>query len=86
MNEGAPIMDVLDDVVDCTLFGSGGLFVVPRGGYLGVQWLNRKKCYRVTFDVVIASPEKRQEPEGIGARRVTRWEAAQSAPASTGRA
>lgn len=74
MNEQAPIMAVLEDVVDCTLFGSGGLFVVPREGYLGVQWLTKKKCYRVTIDVVIAPHESRQEPEGIGARRVLAWE------------
>ncbi len=68
------ILDVLEDAIDCVLFGSGGVFLVPKDGYVESRWLNKKECFRVTIDLAIAPPEKRGPKEGIGARRVERWE------------
>lgn len=69
-----PILGVLEDAVDAVLFGSGGVFVVPAGGYLNVTWLTKKKCYRVTMDLAVSQPEQRETPEAIGARRTLAWE------------
>lgn len=81
----APVMDVLDDAVDCIVVGSGGLFVVPAGGYLGVQWLTRKRCYRLTVDLDISRVEQRKAPSAIGARRLEGFERRRGEPIVTGR-
>lgn len=48
-----PVADVLEAGVDALLYGSAGWFRVPAGGYMGADWLTRKRCYRLHVDVTV---------------------------------
>jgi len=46
-----PLLELRDRAVDAMLAGSCGWLVVPAGGTVKVERLERKRCYRVTLDV-----------------------------------
>lgn len=52
MEPEVPILAVLDRAIDALLIDTKGVFKIPAGGWLNVQWLSRKGCYRITIDVL----------------------------------